>query len=51
MNTPIEIGVYRGNDLIKIIPTSFLGPVKKREKSETRPDESGRVPYDQKKKL
>ena len=34
MNTPIEIGVYSGNELIKKISTSFLGPVKKREKSE-----------------
>ncbi|MGB5894288.1 MAG: cytochrome c oxidase accessory protein CcoG [Ignavibacteriaceae bacterium] len=34
MNTLIEIGVYSGNELIKKISTSFLGPVKKREKSE-----------------
>ena len=28
MNTPIEIGVYDGNKLIKKIKTSFLGPMK-----------------------
>jgi len=27
MNTPIEIGVYDGNKLIKKVKTSFLGPV------------------------
>ena len=27
MNTPIEVGVYDGNKLIKKIKTSFLGPV------------------------
>lgn len=27
MNTPIEIGVYHGNKLIKKVQTSFLGPV------------------------
>ena len=35
MNTPIEIGVYSGNELIKKISTSLLAPVKKKEKSET----------------
>lgn len=30
MNTPIEIGVYDGNKLIKKIKTSFLGPVEKK---------------------
>jgi len=35
MNTPIEIGVYSGNELIKQISTSLLAPVKKKEKSET----------------
>jgi hypothetical protein len=29
MNTPIEIGVYDGDKLIKKVQTSFLGPVKK----------------------
>ena len=28
MNTPIEIGVYDGNKLIKKVKTSFLGPVR-----------------------
>ncbi len=27
MNTPIEIGIYSGNKLIKKVKTSFLGPV------------------------
>lgn len=27
MNTPVEIGIYDGNNLIKKIKTSFLGPV------------------------
>lgn len=31
MNTPIEIGVYDGNKLIKKIKTSFLGPVESNE--------------------
>ncbi len=31
MNTPIEIGVYDGNKLIKKVKTSFLGPVKANE--------------------
>ena len=35
MNTPIEIGVYSGNELIKKIFTSLLAPVKKKEKSES----------------
>jgi cytochrome c oxidase accessory protein FixG len=35
MNTSIKIGVYNGDNLIKKISTSFLGPVKKREKNET----------------
>jgi cytochrome c oxidase accessory protein FixG len=35
MNTPIEIGVYSGNELIKKISTSLLAPVKKKEKSES----------------
>ena len=35
MNTPIEIGVYSGNKLIKKISTSLLAPKKKKEKSET----------------
>jgi len=35
MNTPIEIGVYNGNKLIKKISTSLLAPAKKKEKSET----------------
>ncbi|MEP0862097.1 MAG: cytochrome c oxidase accessory protein CcoG [Ignavibacterium sp.] len=30
MNTPIEIGVYDGNKLIRKIKTSFLGPVEKK---------------------
>ena len=29
MNTPIEIGVYDGDKLIKKVKTSFLGPVEK----------------------
>jgi cytochrome c oxidase accessory protein FixG len=29
MNTPVEIGIYDGNKLIKKIKTSFLGPVEK----------------------
>lgn len=29
MNTPVEIGVYDGNKLIRKIKTSFLGPVEK----------------------
>ena len=32
MNTPIEIGVYDGNKLIKKVKTSFLGPVEVNEK-------------------
>jgi len=35
MNTPVEIGVYNGNNLIKKVHTSLLGPVKKRKKVET----------------
>lgn len=35
MNTPIEIGVYNGNKLIKRISTSLLASAKKKEKSET----------------
>ena len=35
MNTPIEIGVYSGDKLIKKISTSLLAPIKKKEKSET----------------
>ncbi len=35
MNTPIEIGVYSGDKLIKKIATSLLAPIKKKEKSET----------------
>lgn len=31
MNTPIEIGVYDGNKLIKKVKTSFLGPVESNE--------------------
>jgi cytochrome c oxidase accessory protein FixG len=31
MNTPIEIGVYDGDKLIKKVKTSFLGPVKANE--------------------
>jgi len=31
MNTPIEIGVYDGNKLIKKVKTSFLGPVETNE--------------------
>jgi hypothetical protein len=31
MNTPIEIGVYDGDKLIKKVKTSFLGPVAKNE--------------------
>ena len=31
MNTPIEIGVYDGDKLIKKVKTSFLGPVEKNE--------------------
>ena len=31
MATPIRIGVYDGNKLIKEITTSFLGPVNKKE--------------------
>ena len=34
MNTPIEIGVYDGDKLIKKVKTSFLGPVKKDEPDE-----------------
>ena len=34
MNTPIEIGVYDGNKLIKKVKTSFLGPVEKDEPDE-----------------
>lgn len=34
MNTPIEIGVYDGDKLIKKIKTSFLGPVEKNERDE-----------------
>jgi cytochrome c oxidase accessory protein FixG len=34
MNTPIEIGVYDGDKLIKKVRTSFLGPVKKDEPNE-----------------
>ena len=41
MNTPIENGVYSGDKLIKKISTSLLAPIKKKEKSETSPDESG----------
>lgn len=36
MNTPIEIGVYSGEKLIKKILTSLLAPIKKKEKSETK---------------
>ena len=32
MNTPIEIGVYDGNKLIKKVKTSFLGPMEVNEK-------------------
>ena len=32
MNTPIDIGVYDGNKLIKKVKTSFLGPVEINEK-------------------
>jgi cytochrome c oxidase accessory protein FixG len=35
MNTPLEIGVYSGDKLIKKISTSLLAPIKKKEKSET----------------
>ena len=35
MNTPIEIGVYSDDKLIKKISTSLLAPAKKKEKSET----------------
>ena len=31
MNTPIEIGVYDGDKLIKKVKTSFLGPIEKDE--------------------
>jgi len=34
MNTPIEIGVYDGDKLIKKVKTSFLGPVEKDEPNE-----------------
>jgi cytochrome c oxidase accessory protein FixG len=34
MNTPLEIGVYDETELIKKISTSFLAPLKKKEKSE-----------------
>ena len=34
MNTPIEIGVYDGDKLIKKVKTSFLGPVEKDEPDE-----------------
>lgn len=34
MNTPIEIGVYDGDKLIKKVKTSFLGPVEKNEPDE-----------------
>jgi cytochrome c oxidase accessory protein FixG len=32
MNTPLEIGVYDNNRLIKIVSTSFLAPMKKKDK-------------------
>jgi cytochrome c oxidase accessory protein FixG len=35
MNTPLQIGVYSGDKLINKISTSFLAPIKKKEKSET----------------
>jgi len=35
MNTPIEIGVYSSDKLIKKISTSLLAPAKKKGKSET----------------
>jgi hypothetical protein len=31
MNTPIEIGIYDKDKLIKKVKTSFLGPVGKNE--------------------
>ncbi len=34
MNTPIEVGVYNNEELIKKISTSLLAPLKKKEKSE-----------------
>jgi hypothetical protein len=34
MNTPIEIGIYSNNRLIKEIKTSFLGPVYKKQQHE-----------------
>lgn len=34
MNTPVEIGVYNGDMLIKKVKTSLLGPVKKKDEKE-----------------
>ncbi|MBT8378327.1 MAG: cytochrome c oxidase accessory protein CcoG [Ignavibacteria bacterium] len=33
MNTPVEIGIYDGTNLIKRVKTSFLAPLKKNEES------------------
>jgi hypothetical protein len=31
MNTPIDIGIYSGDKLIKKVTTSFLAPMKKKD--------------------
>jgi hypothetical protein len=39
MNTPIYIGIYHYDKLIKQVSTSFLAPMKKQHKEETEEDE------------
>ncbi len=39
MSTPIEIGIYNEDKLIKKVSTSFLAPMKKKHKEETEEDE------------
>jgi cytochrome c oxidase accessory protein FixG len=39
MNTPLEIGVYDNDKLIKKVSTSFLAPMKKKHKEEEHEDE------------
>jgi len=39
MNTPIDIGIYNGDKLIKRVTTSFLAPLKKKHIEESEEDE------------
>jgi hypothetical protein len=39
MSTPIDIGIYSGDKMIKKVSTSFLAPMKKQHKEETEDEE------------